>query len=104
MKHVDMEFILCAVTKYFIELLKCIMALIQLKHELREMLKKKVLMMRLTPEQWREYHHTRTCHICKNDTKNDEKKVREQDHLTGQSRRAARSICNLHACNYFPVN
>ena len=63
--------------------------------ELREIRKKKIPMIRLTPKEWREHHHTRMCHICKKDIKSDERKVRYHDHLTGEYRGAAHSSCNL---------
>ena len=63
--------------------------------ELRALLKKKMLMKKLTREQWREYNTTHTCHICKKNIKSDEKKVRDHDHLTGEYRGPAHNICNL---------
>ena len=65
--------------------------------ELRALLKKKMLMKKLTREQWREYNTTHTCHICKKNIKSDEKKVRDHDHLTGEYRGPAHTYvtCNI---------
>ena len=56
-----------------------------------------VPMKPLTKEQRREHSRAKTCHICLNQFKLDEKKVRDHCHYTGEYRGAAHStaICNI---------
>ena len=52
-------------------------------NRIRRYLSYKVPMERLTKQQWDEYQSAITCHICGKDLTNEQKKVRDHDHLTG---------------------
>jgi len=52
-------------------------------HQIRKYLKNKIAMERLTRQQWNEYQDASTCHICKKAITDEQKKVRDHDHLTG---------------------
>ena len=52
-------------------------------------------MKRLTQVQWREYNNATNCSICIKPFMSADKKVRDQDHLTGEYRGPAHNACNL---------
>ena len=52
-------------------------------------------MKRLTPEAWRNYNTAPSCHICKKEFTEADRRVRDHDHLTEKFRGAAHSNCNL---------
>lgn len=52
-------------------------------HQIRKYLKNKIAMKRLTPQQWNEYRDASICHICEKEIIDEQKKVRDHDHLTG---------------------
>ena len=52
-------------------------------NRIRKFLSYKVPMKRLTTQQWNDYQSASTCHICGKDITNEQKKVRDHDHLTG---------------------
>ena len=62
-------------------------------------------MNRLTHEEWREFNRVRKCHICFKEFKEDNPKVRDQCHYTGQYRGPAHRNCNLRykIPSYIPI-
>ena len=59
----------------------------------------------LTKSQLREYKHATKCHICFKHFKDEDRKVRDHCHYSGEYRRAAHSLCNLQykIPSYIPV-
>jgi hypothetical protein len=63
-----------------------------------EKLLKEIEPIRMTPAQRYEYENAKTCHICKrviDPTSENNNKVRDHDHITGEYRGAAHNLCNL---------
>jgi hypothetical protein len=72
-----------------------------MKEDVEEVKKalKEIVPMRLSSDDWRTYHSTKACHICKrpfDPTSKTLRKVRDHDHITGEFRGAAHSLCNLN--------
>ena len=63
--------------------------------EIRQILKIKTAMKKLTSDQKREYGECTKCHICMKEIRAADKKVRDHCHLTGEFRGAAHNSCNL---------
>src|SRR5690606_27482664 len=55
---------------------------------------KNIVPMNLTKEQEQEFKASTKCYLCGVDYKNDDAKVRDHDHLTGDSRSSAHQSCN----------
>ena len=64
----------------------------------RQHLVNKIPMKRLNLEQWNEYNNASNCSICTSPFKSADKKVRDQNNLTGEYRGTAHNTCNL---NYY---
>ena len=62
----------------------------------RQHLANKISMKRLAQEQCREYNNTTNCLISAKLFKSADKKVRDEDYLTGQYRGPAYNACNLN--------
>jgi len=52
--------------------------------------------MKLTEKDWEIYNNAVKCHICEREFKEDEKKVKDHCHITGEFRGAAHNSCNLN--------
>ena len=63
--------------------------------KIRQYLYNKIPMERLSSQQYRQYQTATRCHICKKEIKENQRKVRDHDHLTGKYRGPAHSNCNL---------
>ena len=61
--------------------------------------------MRLSYEEERQFQSSPCCHICNGIFGEDEVKVRDHDHMTGEFRGAAHVKCNINYFNnrYLPV-
>ena len=62
----------------------------------RQHLANKVLMKRLTQEQWGEYNNATNFLICTKPFMSADKNVRHRNHLTGEYRGPAHNACNLN--------
>ena len=58
-------------------------------------IKKEVPMRSLTKEEQRAFHRNNICHICKEEIKEGEKKIKEHCHITGNYRGMSHNQCNL---------
>lgn len=70
-----------------------------------EHLKHVVPMKDMVPEEIQNFNDAVSCHICERPFTNDDVKVRDHDHLSGDYRGAAHSNCNLNfnVPNFVPV-
>jgi CRISPR/Cas system CMR-associated protein Cmr1 (group 7 of RAMP superfamily) len=60
--------------------------------------------MSLTKEDKIKFNKATCCHICNQEFKNGDKKVRDHDHRTGEFRGAAHNKCNInYFSRYLPV-
>ena len=64
----------------------------------KQHLANKILMKRLTLQQWRKYNNATNCSIYPNPFRSLVEKVRHQDHLMGEYRGPAHNTCNLNYC------
>ena len=63
-------------------------------NEIRHFLRKKVPMKELTVRQWRDFESATKCHICSKVVQPQDRRVRDQNHLTGKNRGPVHSSCN----------
>ena len=56
---------------------------------------KNAVPMKITRAELDEWRHTNVCHICEEDIRGDDAKVKDHCHLTGKYRGAAHQECNL---------
>ena len=64
-------------------------------NEIRNILKKKILMKHLTQDKEEDFNNGKKCLICERSFKSNEKRVKDHDHLTGEYRGPVHDSCNL---------
>ena len=65
----------------------------------------KAVEINFTKEDRKLFNSSTTCHICGGEIKQDQKKIKDHDHITGKFRGAAHNSCNLNykTPNFIPV-
>ena len=65
-------------------------------NELRNILKKKISMKQLTPQQMEAFKSAEKCQVCEKLFKDTDKRVRDHYHLTGGYRGPAHNTASIH--------
>ena len=65
-------------------------------NELRNILKKKISMKQLTPQQMEAFKSAEKCQVCEKLFKDTDKRVRDHYHLTGDYRGPAHNNASIH--------